>query len=95
VTFGGSLSFFPFSLSFFLFYPLLSSFGMTLFELVIRKVPFPEIDVDGFLIAHISDGNVPELPDQTPIDWQRAMKRCWANYGERPTAEQLAKVFDE
>eukprot|EP01118_Nematostelium_gracile_P007130 TRINITY_DN2304_c0_g1_i1.p1 TRINITY_DN2304_c0_g1~~TRINITY_DN2304_c0_g1_i1.p1 ORF type:complete len:531 (-),score=133.00 TRINITY_DN2304_c0_g1_i1:70-1662(-) len=65
------------------------SFGVIMWEMVARKLPWGEMDQVKVILA-VLDGKTLEIPEKTPSELATLMKSCWrTNPEDRPTAQGL------
>jgi serine/threonine protein kinase len=70
------------------------SYGMILWELVTRKVPFAEQPNDIMILAAVQTGAREDIPDGCHPVWQEMIKECWEQDPEkRPTAPDALARF--
>jgi len=66
------------------------SFGMVLYEIFEKKLPFHEEMWDSKVEEHIIAGFRPEIPESCPQIFANIIKACWAsNPEDRPTFTQI------
>jgi serine/threonine protein kinase len=66
------------------------SLGMVLWEVAARKLPYKQELDDGVVKDFIKDGDVEDIPKDTPDVLSVIITRCWSfNPEERPTAEHI------
>eukprot|EP01130_Rhizamoeba_saxonica_P018203 TRINITY_DN9034_c0_g1_i1.p1 TRINITY_DN9034_c0_g1~~TRINITY_DN9034_c0_g1_i1.p1 ORF type:complete len:373 (+),score=78.17 TRINITY_DN9034_c0_g1_i1:955-2073(+) len=67
------------------------SFGIVMWELISRQLPFPNIPSYSIPIL-VTKGERPTIPDNCPRDWKNLMKKAWkANPIRRPTMDDICK----
>jgi serine/threonine protein kinase len=70
------------------------SYGMVLWELLTRKVPFAEQPDDTIVLAAVKGGEREEIPEGCGPVWQEVIKGCWEqDPGKRPTATEVLARF--
>eukprot|EP00040_Diaphanoeca_grandis_P021833 m.116568 g.116568 ORF g.116568 m.116568 type:complete len:825 (+) comp28516_c0_seq3:212-2686(+) len=74
------------------------SFGMVMFEIATRELPFPEchtlsqFEFDDFVIS----GGRPQTPTHLPFAYSELMQVCWNNDpDERPTFNDVARTLSQ
>jgi len=72
------------------------SYGMVLWELASRKVPFSDAHNREILIKWLGDGEQEEIPQDCPTGFAKLIKWCWNQEPtRRPTIDQAASVLNE
>jgi predicted Ser/Thr protein kinase len=70
------------------------SFGMVLWELVSREVPFKDAHSPELIAKWVPEGEREEIPKDTPPKIAHLIKLCWANdIPKRPTANDVVKYL--
>jgi serine/threonine protein kinase len=70
------------------------SFGMVLWELASREVPFKDAHGPELIPKWVSEGEREEIPKDTPPKIAHLIKLCWANdIQKRPTADDAVKYL--
>lgn len=54
------------------------SFGIVMWELATRKIPFEGVGDAKLIIGVTSQQLRPTIPDTVPSAWTALMKRCWS-----------------
>ena len=69
------------------------SYGMVLFEIFARKIPFD--DVDGFSVpVQVTKGLRPKLPKHVPKSWVKLITQCWHDKpSKRPTFDRIVDTL--
>jgi len=71
------------------------SFGIVMWELIARKLPFEEITKQSELEDHIIEGNRPLVPPYCPPIYKEIMERCWkAAPEERPSFDEVVTKLE-
>jgi predicted Ser/Thr protein kinase len=71
------------------------SYGMVLWELASRKVPFSDAHNREILIQWLRDGEQEEIPQDCPTGFAKLIKWCWNQEPtRRPTIDQAANVLE-
>ncbi len=77
------------------------SYGIVLYELMTRKIPYgEELTTDAVVDQIITKGLRPELPPQLPegftMQYQNLMVACWnSNENNRPTISTILNTLKE
>lgn len=73
------------------------SFGVLLWEIAARKIPYAEEASDTVVMAFIKDNEKEEIPVDCPYSFAEIIKECWRNSpNERPDATSVvAKIQKE
>jgi serine/threonine protein kinase len=72
------------------------SYGMVLWELASRKVPFAEVGHAAIIMRHIEKGEREDIPEDCPPSFAKLIKWCWHQEPEkRPTIDVAAKALAE
>ena len=66
------------------------SYGLILWELAAEKIPYEETAVD-LIKDCIKDGDVEELPADSPPPYGEIVKRCWQAKDDRPKAADVLR----
>ena len=69
------------------------SFGMVLWELVTREVPFKDAQDQVQLIGWITSGEKETIPENCPPGFKSLIESCWKSPEERPKAVQVAEIL--
>jgi serine/threonine protein kinase len=70
------------------------SYGMILWEILTRKIPFSEQSDDSIVRAAVRDGEREDIPEECGPVWQGVIKGCWEqDPGKRPTASEVLARF--
>ena len=65
------------------------SYGMILWELSSRQIPWSDAHSNALIIQWVSQGDREDIPPETPLPLARLIKQCWeSDLKKRPTAEQ-------
>ena len=59
------------------------SFGINLWELWTRKVPYGKLQPMQVAVAVMSKGKRPDVPDDMPTEYRKLMEACWAQKPEK------------
>jgi predicted Ser/Thr protein kinase len=71
------------------------SYGMVLWELASRKVPFSDAHNREILIKWLGDGEQEEIPQDCPTGFAKLIKWCWNQVPtRRPTIDQAANALE-
>ncbi len=71
------------------------SYGMVLWELASRKVPFSDAHNRELLIQWLRDGEQEEIPQDCPAGFAKLIKWCWKQEPTgRPTIDQAANALE-
>ena len=71
------------------------AYGMILWELATRKLPFYEADPKA-IRGLIKDGDTPEIPTETPKNFASVIKQCWnMNRNKRPSIATILNLLDD
>lgn len=71
------------------------SFGMILWEIASRKLPFSDATHPGVLRQWIERGEKEELPDNTPKEFAQLIVKCWNKVpSERYSADKIVTILD-
>jgi len=71
------------------------SYGIILWELLSRKVPFSHIHDQGQILSVIKDGHRPEIPNNSPKSFASLISRCWQQQPEqRPSAPEVVTTLN-
>jgi len=72
------------------------SFGIVMWELIARKLPFENINKQSELEDFIIDGNRPPIPDYCPPIFKEVMEGCWKQIpSERLSFDVVVKKLQE
>jgi hypothetical protein len=72
------------------------SYGMVLWELASRKVPFSDAHNREILIKWLEDGEQEEIPEDCPSGFAKLIKWCWNQEPtKRPTINQAANALSQ
>jgi len=72
------------------------SFGMILWELASRKVPFSAVKGNERLIkTRLLSGKKPPIPKDCPKQFRKAISSCWKPTDQRPSMTKLARFFHQ
>jgi serine/threonine protein kinase len=72
------------------------SFGMVLWELWERRLPFSDMTSRFDIIDAIREGKRPDISDNCPAAYRALMQRCWqAEPSRRPTFKYIEKYLRE
>jgi serine/threonine protein kinase len=72
------------------------SFGILLWELVTRQIPFDHLDRDFDIINAIKKGQRPTIPDECPKVLKDLIPRCWKqDPSHRPGITEIIKVLED
>jgi len=65
------------------------SFGIILWELLTRKMPYDDIEAFSIPLL-VTRGDRPTLPKDAPGDWKKLIKMCWHQRpNKRPTFKKV------
>jgi serine/threonine protein kinase len=66
------------------------SFGMTLWEISSRKIPFSEEPDDQMVVTFINAGEKENIPNDCPLPFSQIITKCWnSNPNERPSMSDV------
>ncbi len=69
------------------------AYGMILWELATRKLPFYEADPKA-IFQLIKNGDTPEIPSGTPSNFASVIKKCWdLNQNKRPAIKTILELL--
>ncbi len=69
------------------------SYGMILWEIISRKIPFIGLLDEVIVISRLKDGQKENIPDNCPDFWREIINACWAAPESRPNmADVLGKL---
>jgi tetratricopeptide (TPR) repeat protein len=72
------------------------SFGILLWELVTRQIPFDHLDRDFDIINAIKTGQRPTIPDECPEVLKYLIPRCWQqDPSHRPEITEIIKLLED
>jgi len=72
------------------------SYGMVLWELASRKVPFSDAHNREILVKWLGDGEQEEIPEDCPSGFAKLIKWCWNQVPtRRPTIDDAANALNE
>ena len=70
------------------------SFGMTLWELASREIPFKDAQNRDLIPAWIAEGEREDIPEDTPPKVAKLITFCWdAKAAKRPSADEVIKAL--
>jgi TPR repeat protein len=81
------------------------SYGMVMFELAARELPYHEIDklaedndvsktrAEFFLKGKIKNSQKPTIPQSCPARLRELIQKCWGKNDDRPTAEEVVSAL--
>ena len=70
------------------------SYGMVLYEIFTREIPFSEIADGANVGLHVRDGERPSIPPELPLHIKMLMQSCWKhNFYDRPKFEGILQVY--
>ena len=68
------------------------SYGMVLYEIFARQLPFPDLE-DHQVLELIADGVRPPIPPELPLHIQKLMEMCWNHSSKhRPIFKNILEV---
>ena len=71
------------------------SFGMILWELMTRKIPFEGIDPFQ-VIAAVKSGERAKIPEEGPKEMKEIVRKCWEQEPEkRPTSKEVSETLEK
>ena len=71
------------------------SYGMILYELASRKVPFQEDENEMKVLRKITESRRPEIPEDSPRFFDSLISRCWEQQaGYRPDMDEAVQVLE-
>ncbi|MGE3920334.1 MAG: protein kinase [Gammaproteobacteria bacterium] len=71
------------------------AYGMIMWELSARRVPYEDVVSEGELRDCIKNGDREEIPDNTPPSYAKLIKFCWAQKPEeRPEVEKVLEELE-
>lgn len=73
------------------FFTDIYSFGMILWEIASRKIPFSHATNEYIVIAAKMNNTQETIPSDTPEEYAALIKNCWKTPRERPIAKNLVK----
>lgn len=81
--------------SFFLSLP--NSFGVVLWEIYARQLPFSDVRLNHFRLQQaIINGQRPEIPHDCPLEYAKLTRLCWNGVAQaRPSFEVVRQVLVE
>jgi len=65
------------------------SYGMILWELVTRKLPFNDAADETTVMGWIKDGEQENIPEDCPEVWKEIITSCWSAPENRPQAKEI------
>lgn len=69
------------------------SFGIVLWELLERRLPFEDVSMFK-IVRMVVDGARPPIPDWCPASYSKLMRACWAHDpAERPSFERVLEMI--
>jgi WD40 repeat protein len=71
------------------------SYGMILWELVSRLIPFADAANDAILTQWLSAGEQETIPEDCPPSFAVLITKCWKERTERPTADEAVTDLEE
>jgi Ran GTPase-activating protein (RanGAP) involved in mRNA processing and transport len=71
------------------------SYGMILWELVSRLIPFADAANDAILTQWLSTGEQEEIPEDCPPSFAALISKCWKERTERPTADEAVTELEK
>lgn len=72
------------------------SFGMTLWEISSRKIPYFEESEDAIIIMQIQQGEKDEIPVDTPKSFSQIIEKCWqTNPEDRASAKSILEDLEK
>lgn len=71
------------------------SFGITLWEISSRKIPFYDVSDEMRVIYFIVNGEKERIPDDCPIPFSQVIQHCWnSNQGDRPPMSTIVAALE-
>jgi len=71
------------------------SFGMVLWEIASRAVPFADAQNQAVLMHWVEKGEQEEIPEKTPEGFAKLITKCWNKTpSERYSADKIVRVLD-
>jgi len=71
------------------------SFGMVMFELCTKTVPWLNMTLPQIVLAVAIKGERPQISSSVPTVWRECINTCWKQTpSERPTSQELMKIID-
>jgi serine/threonine protein kinase len=72
------------------------SYGIVLWELVTRKLPYEEFDSSMAILTKVcNEGLRPEIPPETPQILQNLMRQCWGPAVDRPNFQTIFTLLQD
>ncbi len=71
------------------------SYGMVLWELVTRKLPFNDAADETTVMGWIKDGEQENIPDDCPQEWKEIITSCWSAPENRPQAKEIVSKLKQ
>jgi serine/threonine protein kinase len=72
------------------------SYGMVLWEIASRKLPWSDAEDANIIINWIEDGEQEDIPEKTPLSYAKLIKWCWEKEpDERPKIKQAVEMLQE
>jgi serine/threonine protein kinase len=65
------------------------SYGVTLWEIIMRSEPYPELSPVQAMIAVVKENLRLELPDSVPDDLRNLVASCFKEVDQRPTFSDI------
>ena len=69
------------------------SYGMTLWEIASRQLPFADAQDDVTVMGFIKDGEKEEIPQDCPKEYSDLVQQCWDLPDKRPSARTLVSAL--
>ena len=70
-------------------------YGMILWELASRKLPFEEAPDDFIVMGWIMNGKKEKVPDDCPKEFGHVIESCWEEPQKRPEASQILAALEK
>ena len=71
------------------------SYGMVLWEIASRKVPFQEASNEQLVISWIKEDTRETIPLDCPKEYESIIKTCWATPDKRPSADKILSILQQ
>jgi len=69
---------------------LTDSFGVVIWEIATRKIPFENIINSGDIIFYVTQGRRETIPNNIPKKYAKFIEHCWNNdVSKRPQADEI------
>ena len=71
------------------------SYGMVLWEITSRQIPFSDAQDEITAMGWIKDGEQEQIPEHCPKVWQEIIKECWQLPEQRPNAAKIVCLLEQ